>query len=215
MTGSLADVSKAVRKRWHCHRSYPGHRAEIDSRSQKRQRAGAPQNASRHSRVIRRRASVLDCGGPPPLFTACRAGWVGCNIDLYRIPLDARIAAVRAGEVVPEEQVRALFRRVKPLEEISVNERGWTLDVLNLVRRISGRSSERQFAHSKGESRLTSAATGTFMNEDLYAFERELENLHPTTATCAIKSASNCRCFRLRQTSARQAKLLLHVGGGL
>jgi len=36
----------------------------------KRQRAGALQDASRGSIVISQRASVLDCGGPPPLFTA-------------------------------------------------------------------------------------------------------------------------------------------------
>ena len=34
----------------------------------KRQRAGALHDASRHSGAIGIRASVLDCGGPPPLF---------------------------------------------------------------------------------------------------------------------------------------------------
>jgi hypothetical protein len=29
------------------------------------------------------------------------------------------------------------FKRVKPLSEISVKQRGWTLDVLNIVRRIT------------------------------------------------------------------------------
>jgi len=33
------------------------------------------------------------------------------------------------------------------------------LDVLNVMRRISDRSSEREFAHSESWSRLTSAAT--------------------------------------------------------
>ena len=36
----------------------------------KRQRTGALQNASRHSPAAGIRASVLDCGGPPPLFPA-------------------------------------------------------------------------------------------------------------------------------------------------
>jgi len=36
----------------------------------KRQRAGAVQDASRGSGAIGQRASVLDCGGPPPLFSA-------------------------------------------------------------------------------------------------------------------------------------------------
>jgi hypothetical protein len=34
---------------------------------EKRQRAGALQDASRRSRIVVPRASVLDCGGPPPL----------------------------------------------------------------------------------------------------------------------------------------------------
>jgi hypothetical protein len=50
------------------------------------------------------------------------------------------------------------FKRVKPLSEIKAKERGWTLDVLNIVRRLG-----------KAE----------FKNEDVYAFDRELEKLHP------------------------------------
>ena len=34
---------------------------------EKRQRAGALQDASRNSQVADTRVSVLDCGGPPPL----------------------------------------------------------------------------------------------------------------------------------------------------
>jgi len=34
----------------------------------KRQRTGALQNAARRAAIIGKRASVLDCGGPPPLF---------------------------------------------------------------------------------------------------------------------------------------------------
>jgi hypothetical protein len=33
-------------------------------------------------------------------------------------------------------EVRERFRRVKPLGEIRAKERGWTLDVLNIVRRL-------------------------------------------------------------------------------
>jgi type II restriction enzyme len=62
--------------------------------------------------------------------------------------------------------VRAQFRRVKPLSEISVAQRGWTLDVLNIVRRIS-----------KSE----------FTNEEVYAFTRELEQLHPDNRNIKAK----------------------------
>ena len=51
------------------------------------------------------------------------------------------------------------------------------LDVLNVMRRISDRSSERKFAHSESWSRLTSAAT--FTTSDAYIFARELEQPLP------------------------------------
>ena len=99
---------------------------------------------------------------PPLAATARRAGWVGCNIDLHRIAPEARIAIVitrsnpakrdesapsSSGEsresqsrltaaatiIVPPEEVRAKYKRVKPLKDISVAQRGWTLDVLNVV----------------------------------------------------------------------------------
>jgi hypothetical protein len=112
---------------------------------------------------------------------------VGCNIDLHRIAPEARIPIVSTvakcgtgilpvsvsetdaahGEhrpeacatlITPPEEVRAQFRRVKPLGQIKAKERGWTLDVLNIVRRL-------------GKPEFTTA--------EVYAFERELEKLHP------------------------------------
>ncbi len=90
--------------------------------------------------------------------TARRAGWVGCNIALNRIPVDARIAVVRDSHELPPQEVRARFRHVKPLAEIGRNERGWTLDVLAIVHRLN-------------KSQFTTA--------EMYSFTRELEELHP------------------------------------
>lgn len=59
---------------------------------------------------------------------------------------------------MPDSEVRAQFRRVKPLSEISVAQRGWTLDVLNAIRRL-------------GKTAFTTA--------DACAFTHELEKLHP------------------------------------
>jgi type II restriction enzyme len=90
--------------------------------------------------------------------TARRAGWIGCNISLNRIPVEARISLVTERQIVSEKEVREKFRKVKPLKEISVAQRGWTLDVLNIVRRL-------------GKPQFT--------NEEVYTFTRELEKLHP------------------------------------
>ena len=95
---------------------------------------------------------------PPLAATARRAGWVGCNIALNRIPIDARIPVVRESEVSPAKKVREQYRHVKPLQELNAKQRGWTLDVLNAVRRLR-----------KAE----------FTTAEMYAFTRELEELHP------------------------------------
>lgn len=67
---------------------------------------------------------------------ARRAGYVGCYFLLDRIPLDAKIPVILAGKVLPYAQVRRAYRRVKPLEQLGFEKRGWTLDVLNVVRSL-------------------------------------------------------------------------------
>ena len=151
----------------------------------------------------------------PLAATARRAGWVGCNIALNRVPADARIAIVitrsspamrdepapsSSGEsresqsrltsaatiIVPPEEVRAKYKRVKPLENISVTQRGWTLDVLNIVRRLG-----------KPE----------FTNDDVYVHDRELERLHPDNRNIRPK-------IRQQLQILRDTGLLIHVESG-
>ena len=122
----------------------------------------------------------------PLSITARRAGWVGCNIALNRIPPEARIAVVTDNCAASVSEVREKFQRVKPLKEISVKQRGWTLDVLNIVRRLG-----------KAE----------FKNEDVYAFDRELEQLHPDNRHVRDK-------IRQQLQVLRDAGLLQHVGSG-
>ena len=164
----------------------------------------------------------------PLSSTARRAGWIGCNFALNRIPAEARIAVVTTvlspsppsptgerarGEVariksprpdplpaqsrgegnvfrtiiIPPEEVRERFKRVKPLKEISVKERGWTLDVLNVIRRL-------------GKTEFTTA--------DAYVFTRELEKLHPDNRHIKDK-------IRQQLQVLRDAGLLLHIERGV
>jgi type II restriction enzyme len=159
---------------------------------------------------------------PPLAATARRAGWVGCNIALNRVPAEARIFLVRttvceprnaavpaAGSggvpprertrsetprkpagadaratnpiIVPPEEVREKFRRVKPLKDISVTQRGWTLDVLNIVRQLvnSEGQAPRDPNISDQMGRRGTPPSDSFTTADVYAFERELEKLHP------------------------------------
>jgi type II restriction enzyme len=68
--------------------------------------------------------------------TARRAGWVGCNILLGNIPQDARIPVVQDGTPRPPSEVRYAYQRLRPLEKLNIEKRGWTLDVLEVVRSL-------------------------------------------------------------------------------
>jgi type II restriction enzyme len=72
----------------------------------------------------------------PLSSSARRAGWVGCFIKLGNVPADAKIVIIQEGVPLPAESVRQQFARLKPLRELSLSERGWTLDVLNEVRKL-------------------------------------------------------------------------------
>ncbi len=130
-------------------------------------------------------SAIIKC--PPLAPTARRAGWVGCNFDLRRIPTDARISIVTETQIVPEKDVREKFKKVKPLKELSVKERGWTLDVLNGVRSLGKKE---------------------FTNTDAYTLAGQLEKLHPDNRHVRDK-------IRQQLQVLRDAKLLIHAGSGI
>ena len=58
--------------------------------------------------------SAIECR--PPLGPgARRAGWIGCNILLHKIPPDARIPIVQSGEARAASEVRRAYKRLRPL----------------------------------------------------------------------------------------------------
>ena len=90
--------------------------------------------------------------------SAKRHGWVGCSLLLGRIPADARIPIVAEGVVKNPGEVRKNYKRLRPLEELSVEKRGWALDVLNVVRSLGKKE---------------------FTLPEVYAFAELLGDLHP------------------------------------
>lgn len=111
----------------------------------------------------------------PLASTARRAGWVGCNIVLNRIPLDARIFLVNDRRPVPAEESRRAFRKLQPLASLKAEKRGWTLDVLNAVRSLS-----------KSDFTLT----------EVYALEDSLAQLHPNNANIRPKIRQQLQVLR-------------------
>ncbi len=130
-------------------------------------------------------ASAIECRKPLSA-TARRAGWIGCFIVLSRIPLDARIFVVHDGVPIATETVRTHYRRLLPLKQIAVPERGWTLDVLNTARNLGQRE---------------------FTNADMYSQSEELQALHPENRHVTDK-------IRQQLQFLRDSGFLKHVGRG-
>lgn len=95
----------------------------------------------------------------PLAETARRAGWVGCNIRLDRIPRDGEIGVIRNGICEPKAEVRERFRRFLPLQELPANQRGWTTLTLSVIR---------------------SLRRPTFSLRDLYALENRFAAVYPS-----------------------------------
>lgn len=95
----------------------------------------------------------------PLAVTARRAGWVGCNILLKKIPRTGQIFFVKDRKVEPRERVLAEWQRTLFLrEEKEIAAKGWLLDVMRCVDELGRKE---------------------FMLDDIYVFEKELSELHP------------------------------------
>jgi type II restriction enzyme len=128
--------------------------------------------------VIERRLPLSD--------KARRAGWVGCNILLGRIPDDGKIAVVANGSAVGESQVRQEFSRVRRLVEVPPSVRGWALDVLSAIRALGKKD---------------------FSLGEVYRFQPYLERIHPRNRNVRAK-------IRQQLQVLRDLGLIAFVGAG-
>jgi len=115
-----------------------------------------------------------------------RHGHILCNIVLEQIPNAAKIPIVFNGAISSPSKVREHFKQVSSLKELSAKERGWTLDVLRVVQSLGKKQ---------------------FTNDDVYVFEKHLQQLHPDNRHVKDK-------IRQQLQVLRDAKLLIHVGNG-
>jgi type II restriction enzyme len=111
----------------------------------------------------------------PLSASARRSGWIGCNILVREIPNDGKIDVVVDGQIVPPDRVREDFSRVRKLSELAPEGRGWTVDVLNVIRKL-------------GMSRFSLA--------DVYRFEAELQAAHPQNQHIRAKIRQQLQILR-------------------
>lgn len=111
----------------------------------------------------------------PLAATARRAGWVGCNIDLQKIPELGRIFLVKNSAIVNRSQVLETWQKTVFLRDKSTEVKGWTLDVLKCLDQI----------HSQ-EFSLT----------EVYRFEDELKSKHPSNSFIRDKIRQQLQVLR-------------------
>lgn len=112
---------------------------------------------------------------PPLAPTARRAGWVGCNVLLRAIADDGKLRLVRDSVDVPVRAIRAEFTRIRGVAKLDPEVRGWTLDVLRVVR-------------SLGRPRFTI--------QDIYDAEDRLGSLHPKNRNVRAKIRQQLQVLR-------------------
>ncbi len=74
----------------------------------------------------------------PLVLSARRAGWIGCNILLQRIPASGRIFFVKNAHVEPKQKVLQVWQKTLFLrEEKDIKSKGWILDVMNCIEQLA------------------------------------------------------------------------------
>jgi len=95
---------------------------------------------------------------PPLAPTGKRAGWVGCNILLSKVPEAGRISVIRDGALLPKDLVLERWRQTCFLRDERPAARGWLIEVMKCVEAI-GREE--------------------FEIADVYRFEERMRQLYP------------------------------------
>lgn len=89
---------------------------------------------------------------------ARRAGWISCNVDISNVPESGKIYIIKNQEEVEKQHVLANYNRTKSIKTTNIESRGWIMDVLNCVDKISSTD---------------------FSLDKVYQFEKELQLKHP------------------------------------
>lgn len=111
----------------------------------------------------------------PLASTARRAGWIGSNILLSKVPESGRIFIVRDGLQEAKDVVLAKWRQTLFLRTASSEARGWLIDVMKAVDAIGNRE---------------------FTLEDVYAFEPRLRAAYPNNNNIRPKIRQQLQVLR-------------------
>ncbi|HWE45554.1 MAG TPA: DpnI domain-containing protein [Caulobacteraceae bacterium] len=114
---------------------------------------------------------------PPLKETARRAGWIGSNILLSKVPETGKIFIIKDRALLPKSEVLAKWRNTLFLRDAKPDNRGWLIDVMKCVEAIGRRE---------------------FTLDDVYAFEGRLQRLYPLNNNVRPKIRQQIQVLRDR-----------------
>jgi len=117
---------------------------------------------------------------PPLPLTARRAGWIGSNILLNALPLDARVSVISDGLTLSPEDVRNKWSQFAFLGIAENAKGGWGADTLMCVREIQRAAGADEF----------------FLQEFYRLFEARLSDLHPENQNVKAKIRQQLQVLR-------------------
>ena len=106
---------------------------------------------------------------------ARRAGWVGCNIMLSKVPKQAKISIIKNQICAEVDLVVGQYAKLSQLRTNNISGRGWLIDILNCVNNIK--------------------STDFFLN-DIYEFESQLKLKHPDNQHIQAKIRQQLQMLR-------------------
>lgn len=107
--------------------------------------------------------------------TARRAGWIGCNILIGKIPKQAKIEIITNGKVCSVDKVVYQVRKCDSISTNDITARGWLLDVMNCVDLVKKQE---------------------FTLGDIYRFEETLSTYHPDNNNIQAKIRQQLQILR-------------------
>ena len=111
----------------------------------------------------------------PLAETARRAGWIGCNILLHKIPYQGIVHIVSNGMLHDKNDILLKTSKTQQLKTKEINSRGWLLDTLLCVNAIPAMD---------------------FSLKDIYKHERKLSDKHPENNNIQAKIRQQLQLLR-------------------
>lgn len=107
--------------------------------------------------------------------TARRAGWVGCNILISKIPQQGKIQIIRNHSFCHAAEVIENYNKIKKLQTANMESRSWMMDVLSCVNQIP---------------------TDDFSLQDIYCFTEQLSQKHRHNSNVKAKIRQQLQMLR-------------------